>query len=236
MGGKILSYKNLSVDETRERFLKGYSADLYDTLDKMGYGNQCMSLDIRPLRDDMKVCGPAFTVYGTREPRFDEDLPSPKFDDLAQFAIMYKGCVIVLNAEKDEICGHWGEMMSYGARAAGASGAVIDGGTRDKAGILKIDNWSCFARYTSPVESKQRWRGKDLECPIYVSGTLTASILVRLGDWIFGDSDGVIVIPKEILYDALIGMEEIIRKENLSREAFNNGDNIKTVFEKFNRA
>ncbi|MCL2776008.1 MAG: RraA family protein [Oscillospiraceae bacterium] len=231
-----MNSKNLSVEEMKERFLKGYSADLYDTLDKMGYGNQCMSLAIKPLREDMKICGPAFTVYGTREPRFDNDLPSPKFDNFAHFDIMYKNCVIVMNSEKDEICGHWGEMMSYGARAAGASGVVIDGGTRDKTGILRINNWSCFARYTSPVESKQRWRAKDLECPIYVSGTLTANILVRPGDWIFGDSDGVIVIPKEILYDALIGMEEIIQKENLSRDAFNDGDDILTVFNKFNRA
>ena len=222
--------------EIKERFLKGYSADLYDTLDKMGYANQCMSLSIKPLREDMKICGPAFTIYGTREPRYDSDFPNPKFDNFAQFDKMYKGCVVVLNAEKDDICGHWGEMMSYGARAAGASGAVIDGNTRDKAGILRIKDWSCFARNTTPVESKARWRAKDLECPIYVSGTLSANILVRPGDWIFGDSDGVIVIPKEILHDALNAMEDIVRREHLSRDAFNNGDDIHTVFEKFNRA
>ena len=229
--------KNMpGLEEMRERYLKSYSADIFDVLDKMGYTNQCMALQIRPLSDDMKVCGPAFTYYGTQEPRFGPDLPNPKFDKFAHFNRFYKGSVIVINAEKDNTCGHWGEMMSYGARAAGAVGAVIDGGTRDKTNILRIKNWTCFARYTSPVESKTRWRPKDLDCPIFVSGATTAQVLVRPGDWIFGDADGVVVIPKEILYDVLIAVEEITCREELSREAFNNGMTIHQVFEKYGRA
>ena len=225
-----------SMEEMQERYLKSYSADIGDVMDKMGYGNQCMSLQIRPLRDDMKLCGPAFTIYGAQEPRYDAYFPNPKFDGFAQFHHFYKGCVIVLNAEKESQCGHWGEMMSYGARAAGALGAVIDGGTRDKAGILRVDNFSCFARYTSPIESKKRWRCKDLDCPIYVSGTLTSQLLVRPGDWIFGDSDGVLVIPKEILFDVLVSVEELSSREELSREAFNEGLTIHEVFAKYGRA
>lgn len=224
------------MEEMRERYLKSYSADICDAMDKMGYGGQCMDIRIKPLRDDMKVCGPAFTIYGTQEPRFDAGFPNPKFDGFAQFHHFYPGCVIVLNAEKDSVCGHWGEMMSYGARATGAAGAVIDGGTRDKAGILRIKDWSCFARYVSPVESKGRWRCKDLDCPIYVSGTLTSQLLVRPGDWIFGDSDGVVVIPKEIVHEVLIAVEEISRREELSREAFDSGMTIHQVFEKYGRA
>ena len=232
-----MNYKVIpNLAETRERFLKSYSADIYDVMDRMGYGNQCMSLSIRPLCDSMKVCGPAFTIYGTQEPRFGEDFVNPKFDGFVHFKSFYEGCVIVLNAEKESCCGHWGEMMSFGAKAAGAVGAVIDGGTRDKANILKIKDWSCFARYTSPVESKKRWRSKDLDCPIYVSGTLTSQILVRPGDWIFGDSDGVIVIPKEILNDVLVATEELSKQEILSREAFASGMTIHQVYEKYGRA
>jgi len=224
------------MEEMRERYLKSYSADIYDVMDKMGYGNQCMSLQIKPLNDSMKVCGPAFTIYGTSEPRFDADFPNPKFDKFAHFHHFYKGCVVVINAEKESNCGHWGEMMSYGARAAGAVGAVIDGGTRDKTGILRIKDWACFARYISPIESKKRWRSKDLDCPIFVSGTTTSQILVRPKDWIFGDVDGVIVIPQEILYDVLVAVEEVSRQEELSREAYNNGMTIHQVYEKYGRA
>ncbi len=224
------------INEYREKLLQSFSADIYDAMDRMGYSNQCMDIGIKPLRDDMKVCGPAFTIWGIREPRYGEALPRPDFDNCALFDRLTPGCVVVINAEKDDVVGHWGEMMSYGARACGAYGAVIDGGTRDKPGILNIENWSCFARYTSPVESKMRWRPRETQIPIYVSGTLTKMVQVRPGDWIFGDADAVVVIPLEILDEVVAEVMEISEKERLSRIAFNEGATFREVFERYNRA
>ena len=183
-----------------------------------------------------KIAGPAFTIWGIREPRFDAALPRPDFDDHALFNRIYPGCVVVINAEKDQVVGHWGEMMSYGARAAGAVGAVIDGGTRDKPGILQIENWTCFARYTSPIESKSRWRPRETQIPIYMTGSLTQSVLVRPGDWLFGDVDGVLVIPEEILGEAATRVCELARLERLSRTAFREGASFREVYEKYRRA
>ena len=115
-------------------------------------------------------------------------------------------------------------------------GAVIDGGTRDKPGILDIENWSCFARYTSPIESKSRWRPREVEIPIYMTGTLTSSVLVRPGDWLFGDVDGVIVIPIEILEEAAEKVSELARLERLSREAFREGKTFREVYDMYRRA
>ena len=222
----------------RQTLLEGFSADLYDVLDSMGYPNQCLDTSISPLNVNMKVAGPAFTIWGMREPRYDNELPRPDFDNHMIFKNIakYPGCVVCINAEKDDVVGHWGEMMSYGARAAGAVGAVIDGGTRDKTGILGIDNWSCFARYTSPVESKKRWRSGELQVPIYMTGTLTKNVLVRPGDWIMGDVDGVMVIPSEVLDEAVAKVADISRRENLSRKAFAQGMSFEEVDEKFGRA
>ena len=127
-------------------------------------------------------------------------------------------------------------LFRSGARAAGAVGAVIDGGTRDKPGILDIENWSCFARYTSPIESKSRWRPREVEIPIYMTGTLTSSVLVRPGDWLFGDVDGVIVIPIEILEEAAEKVSELARLERLSREAFREGKTFREVYDMYRRA
>lgn len=224
------------MEKYRQMLMQAYSADLYDVLDKMGYSNQCLDLSISPLNPEWKVAGPAFTIWGIREPRFDSDLPRPDFDNNALFDKIYPGSVVVINAEKDQVVGHWGEMMSYGARAAGAVGAIIDGGTRDKPGILNIDNWTCFSRYTSPIESKSRWRPREVEIPIYVTGSLTQSVLVRPGDWIFGDVDGVIVIPIEILDEACQKVDELARLERLSRTAFQKGATFHEVYEKYKRA
>lgn len=226
------------IKNIRERFLRcTYSADIYDVMDKMGYPNQCLDHRIAPFKDSWKVCGPAVTLLGTREPITEEELhPEPDYDKFWVFDYFYDGCVIVINAEKEDKCGSWGEMMSYGSRNAGASGVVIDGGTRDKAGILEIDNWSCFARYSSPVESDKRWRPKDINRPIFMSGTLTDRVLVRPGDWIFGDCDAVMVIPKEIVMGVLKAVEDVSEREVLSRKAFNEGKSIHEVYRLYNRA
>lgn len=226
------------VRSIRERFLKcTYSADIYDVMDKMGYPGQCLDLGIKPLNDRWKICGPAVTVMGTREPLDEKELLEKEGKQKWwMFDYMYEGCVVVIDAEGERQTGHWGEMMSYGARHRGAAGVVIDGGTRDKTGILNIDRWSCFARYTTPIESAKRWRPKSMEEPIFMSGTLTSVVLVNPGDWIFGDNDAVMVIPAGILMEVLEKVEDVSEREELSRNAFNDGKGIKEVFELYNRA
>jgi len=195
------------IKKIREALLPVFSADVYDALDSMGYSDQCLDLNIKPLSDDMKLAGPAFTVLGTREPLYGDSLEGPVSDDFAIFNLIYEGCVIVINGEKDMQTGHWGEMMSYGARNRKAAGVVIDGGTRDKQGILNIENWACFAKYTTPIEARQRWRFKTFDKPIFMSGTLKRYVRVNPGDWIFGDCDAVMVIPSEILEEAFPKIE-----------------------------
>ena len=69
-----------------------------------------------------------------------------------------------------------------------------------------------------------------------VTGTLTNEVLVRPGDWLFGDVDGVLVIPQEILPEAVEKVTELSRLERMSREAFRKGANFREVYEKFQRA
>lgn len=228
--------RELTDIEIKSILIKSRSADIYDTMDIMGWPNQCIDINIKPLRTDMKAVGPAFTIWGMREPLFGEELPRPDFDNWALFDKFYPGCVIVMNAEKDDVVGHWGEMMSYGAKNAGAAGAVIDGNTRDMAGINAIDDWACFARNTTPVESKKRWRPKACEIPILVSGTLTKTVRVNPGDWVFGDCDGVMIIPKEILIEVVNAVEDLTSREELSRQALAKGEKMRDVVKKYNRA
>ena len=223
------------IKKIREALLPVFSADVYDALDSMGYSDQCLDLKIKPLRDDMKLVGPALTVLGTREPLYGKELGGPASNDFAIFNLIYEGCVIVINGEKDEQTGHWGEMMSYGARNRKATGVVIDGGTRDKQGILNMEDWTCFAKYTTPIEARQRWRFKTFEKPIFMSGTLKRSVRVNPGDWVFGDCDAVIIIPQEILEEALSKILNIFKNESLSRKELSTGGNIEEIVAKYDR-
>ncbi|MGE5551348.1 MAG: RraA family protein [Bacteroidota bacterium] len=225
----------LSVQEMRERLLKVASASIYDVLDNMGYPGQCISLDIKPVTPTSHLAGPAFTIRGSREPRYDNDLKRPQFEDFGVFRAMSEGCIVVINAEADRHCGHWGEMMSYSARQFGAKGVVVDGGTRDREGLAAIPDWPVFARCTTPIESKKRWRSLEFQAPIFVTGTLTSMVRVNPGDWIVGDPDGVLVIPSEIVHDVLIAVEKIEENEEGTRRDLAAGIPVAEVYRKYGR-
>lgn len=223
----------ISVKEMAERLKKIPVATIYDAMDSMGYGNQCLSLEIKPIRHNMRVAGRAFTVKGSREPR--TEIINPKFQDFGMFKAMKPYDVVVVDAEKENCCGHWGEMMSYGSKQCGVVGVVIDGGIRDGISLLNIKDWPVFVRYTSPIESLHRWRSVDFQIPIYVSGTLTSQVRVNPGDWIVGEMDGVIVIPEKICHTVLKEAEEIEKSEDKTRRALASGMPIKEVYQKYKR-
>jgi len=232
-----VSKEDVSSDEMARRFRKCASASIFDILDGMyDMPNQCLDLGIKPLVDTMRVAGPVFTVRGAREPRSMYDLQrDPKFEDWGFFRAMHPGCVVVIDAQSEGPCGHFGEMMSYVSRQFGATGVVIDGGIRDRAGLLAIPDWPVFARYTSPVESNRRWMIDDMQVPINLSGTLTASVRLNPGDWIVGDADGVMVIPQEIAYEVLLKAEDVERREEATRRDLAAGMPVWEVFAKYGR-
>lgn len=232
-----MTQEEIPVAEMAERFRKCAAASIYDVLDGLfDLPNQCLDLGIKPLVETMRVAGPAFTVRGSREPRsYGEREANPKLEDWGLFRAMYPHCVVVIDAEREGVVGHFGEMMSYAARQAGARGVVIDGGIRDRAGLLAIPDWPVFVRYTSPVESNRRWAITDIEVPLAMSGTLTASVAISPGDWIVGDADGIIVIPKRMAREVLLAAEEVERREEATRRDLAAGVPIWEAFARYGR-
>jgi regulator of RNase E activity RraA len=224
------------VAQTAERFKGLYSAVAYDVMDEMGLPNQCLDLGIAPLDRDMQVAGPAYTVVAGPDMREREELPpNTKLADFGVFRHMYQGCVAVVAAAGERQSGIWGELMSNASRARGATGVVIDGGIRDGRLVRQIDGLSVFARYTTPIESLRRSRIRDLEVPISMTGTLTSQVRVDPGDWIFGDSDGVLVIPKQALEEVLRKSEEARTIEDKVRAEVQAGIPVADVYNKYGR-
>lgn len=225
-------------EEMAARFREIPSATVFDTLDRMGRPNCVLSLGIKPLRHEMRVAGPAFTVKGTRDPRHHDEeanVRPPKFDNWGMYRAMYPGCVVVIDGGPDEHCGLTGEMMSYQSKQYGARGVVVDGGIRDGPGLLLIPDWPVFVRYTSPIESARRYCYVDFEVSVYLSGTLSGYVRVNPGDWIVGDMDGVIAIEKEIAQEVLAKAEEVNQRERQSRQALREGVSFDEVFRLYKR-
>lgn len=230
--------QGVPLEQIAERLKQIPTATIFDTLDAMGRPDTVLSLGIKPLRNDMRITGTAFTVKGTRDPRnHDEEanVRPPKFDDWGMYRSMYEGCVVVIDGGPDQHCGLTGEMMSYQSKQNGARGVVVDGGIRDGPGLLLIPDWPVFVRYTSPIESAGRYCYVDFELPIYLRGTLSHYVRVNPGDWIMGDMDGVIVIPKEIVVEVLLKAEEMNSREVESRQALREGMSFDEVFRRFRR-
>ncbi len=227
-----------SISEIRdraERLKKLYTAAVYDIMDEMGLPDQCMDLGIKPLDQGMTIAGPAFTIATTNDPRDDDEYDYQEVADLSFFRRMYEGCVVLIAAAGDRKTGHWGELTSTSAKAKGAVGVVIDGGIRDGTLLMKMADWPVFSRYLSPIESKLRARITRIEGPIAISGTLSAYIRVEPGDWIFGDMDGVLVIPDGILDEVLTKAEEIGALETRTRQEVAAGVDVADVFAKYGR-
>lgn len=224
---------SLDVVKTRERFLGLYTDALYDIMDDMGYPNQCLDLKIKALEPRMKIAGPAFTLAGGPEMRTDEEIGDGEYNKHSFFDDLFEGCIIVVAAAQDRIAGHSGELNATAAIARGARGIVVDGGIRDGAQLLDLDDYPVFTRYTSMIEARGRYRNKFHQKPISMTGSLSAQIRVNPGDWIFGDIDGVLVIPLDIVSEVLDRGEKMSAIEDDLREELRKGADVAVVVGKF---
>jgi len=228
-----------TILELQARWDKIRIANLYDTLDKMGYTDQCLDLGIRPLFPRQHLAGKAVTVRGGRDPRSrdefqQEDEQGNPFLRLRE--ALCPGVALVVESGGEPLTGKFGEMTSWSMQQGGARGMVLDAYIRDLLGLEAIPNYTVCARGTSPIESAGHWRIEACNVPIAMPGTLTHQVRVDPGDWVVGGPDGVIIVPQEISMEALIKAEEIEAKEQGMREDLATGMSFRDAFEKWGRA
>ncbi len=215
-----------------ERYKNLYAGLVYDVLEHLGFPNQALSHQIMPLTLDMKVAGPAFTVKGTTTAVKDEQW---RFRRLAMIKKMTHPCVEVRDAGTTRFnVALYGELTATTARAHGAVGAVVDGGTRDSGMVISM-GFPLFARFRSPVEAFGRVITLECQVPILMSGETVETVVVHPGDFIFGDLDGVIVVPKDLTLAVLQEAERIAGIENSARHDFQAGNDPLEVFAKYRR-
>jgi regulator of RNase E activity RraA len=121
----------------------------------------------------------------------------------------------------------WGELMSTAARNRGAAGAVVNGWSRDTRGILELGFPTfSYGRYAQD----QRPRGKiiDFRCTINIDG-----VRVRPGDLVFGDLDGVCIVPREIETEVIQRAHEKAHGEKRVFEAIKGGMGAQAAWDKF---
>lgn len=205
------------------RFRRIYTGAVADVLDSHGLRNQVMSREITPLTLNMKLAGPAFPGRGEPTDDITHDDTSSR---LAMLESVKPGSVSVWACGGHEGSAHWGEIMTRAAMERGSAGAVIDGGLRDTDFVLELD-YPVFSRFRSSASSIGRWDILEWDCTIQVGQTT-----VHPGDWIFGDADGVVVVPFDVVDDVLNDSEAKARKEADMRRQLSEGARPSEVFKK----
>lgn len=166
-----------------------------------------MKAEIKPVADEMKVAGPAYTV------RLTERDSSALYYALQKAP---KGSVIVVDRAGDHTFACVGEFLAEMARGCGMAGIVVDGPATDKL-ALKASSFPVFCTGFSPVTSMVTGTSGEVEVDIECGGAV-----VRTGDIILGDADGVIVVPEDFM-PYLEEAEEKEAGEVLKREELRKG-------------
>jgi regulator of RNase E activity RraA len=201
-----------------------YSSVLADVLDALGHRTSALPASIRPLRSEWKLFGRAATLSAVPvavEPS------QPYAVELECIDALRPGDVLVATTHGDRGSALWGELLSTACRAHGAVGAVLDGLTRDAAKIVTMD-FPVFAAGFSPLDSKGRIDGLSHGQPIRIG-----DCVVRPGDWVFGDVDGVVVVPAELADQAFPRALDKVTGENRVRAELAKGRSVREVFAEY---
>ena len=226
--------KEYQTDQELFALMKGelYTAVVGDILDKMGYFYQFLSPDIQPLRSDMVLAGRAMTVLeadvfvesyeGANGPLTNKTfgLMLEALDGLQE------GEIYVASGASPRYA-LWGELMATRAKHLGSAGALLNGYIRDCNGIEAID-FPAFGIGKYAQDQGPRGKVIDYRVPIEING-----IRIDPGALIFGDHEGVLVIPKEAEEEAVSRALEKARGEKTVGKAIAGGMSAKDAFEKF---
>jgi regulator of RNase E activity RraA len=120
----------------------------------------------------------------------------------------------------------WGELLSTAAKARGAAGVVMDGLTRDVRQIREM-RFPVFAGGIGPLDSKGRGKILAIDVPVDVGGVRACP-----GDLVFGDADGVVVVPREAEDRVIAAALDKVSGENATREALARGEKLADVFKR----
>jgi regulator of RNase E activity RraA len=208
------------ISEARSRL---YTGVISDVLDSLGNMHHALSPRIRPLDESLVMFGRVRTalympVYHVEPGTNPYELEIQLIDSLRPDEVAVMAC------PREERIGPWGELLTTAAQARKAAGCLTDGLVRDVR-LIREMRFPVFCGGIGPLDSKGRGVVMAIDVPVECGG-----VPMRPADWIFGDVDGVVVIPAELCERTLDLALEKARHENTVREELAAGEPLATVF------
>lgn len=206
------------------RLLACYTGAVYDVLREMGVADCVLPHDIRPLDPKAKLAGSVWTCSGSPRPGLTAD------DSLLSWTGMLSAApagAVVVCQPNDSTIAHMGELSAETLKRRGIRGYVVDGGCRDVDFILRL-GFPVFCRYYTPMDVVGRWRLESMAQPITIG-----HVKISTGDYLLGDADGVVVIPKANAEEVVARTEKVISTESALRKAILSGEDPQQAYLKY---
>jgi 4-hydroxy-4-methyl-2-oxoglutarate aldolase len=242
-----IRHLQISDLERIERYRRaGYGGCVSDALYALGVKDTVLSDRLKPLRQGMQLAGRALPIKlhsqaqvsnlpGERaaiEKEWEIQGEHPQKHMMRTVASSEPGSVLVFDCGSDMQPAHFGEMSCQLAYAHGCRGMLLAGNCRDTQYVLKMDDFPVFAFGTRP-NAFGGWRIIEVNRPVYMPGHLTHYVTVMPGDFVFGDNDGVQIIPKELVDEVLLRVEKTYEIEMEERKQLAAGMPIDEVYRVF---
>ncbi len=204
-----------------DRLQECYSGAVYDVMRDLGLSPKTLPRDILGLSKTMKAAGPVFTVRGR-----PDNTVSAHESLLAWTGLLSKapaGHVVVCQPQ-DNVRALMGELSAETLMLRGVRGYIVDGGCRDT-GFIEAEGFPVFCLYATPVDIVAGWIPEAFDEPVTIG-----NVVVRAGDYILADRDGIVVIPREHAEDIIARTEEVIRTESTMRQAIRAGQDPQEAY------
>lgn len=201
-----------------------YTAVISDSLDELGYRDQAMRKDVRPLARHFRCVGWVRTIVCVDV----FDVPdNPYALEIEAIDSLLPGEVAIVTTGDSERNAPWGELLSTAAMTRGARGAIIGGLVRDVQKIIELQ-FPVFATGIKPVDSKGRGLVVNYNVPAECGG-----VQVNPGDLVVADYDGVVFVPAQVASEVIAMATDKVTRENHSRDELKAGAYLADVYRKY---
>ena len=221
----------------------GYGGNVSDALNRLGIRDTVFSADFFSLNEGQILAGRALPVklhsyvkdrevVEYLEEKWEQEGGHPQKRMMRTVEEQEDGSILCFDAGGDMQPAHFGEMSCQLAYSHGCRGMLCGGNVRDTQYVRKMDEFPIYTLGTRP-NAFGGWEIIEVDLPIHLPGHLTHYVEVRPGDFIFGDYDGVQLIPEPVVDEVLLRVEDIYEEENEERELIAGGMSIDEVYEEY---
>lgn len=214
------------MDKISKRLGACYTGVVHDVMRAMGLRDFTLPAELRPLFPEKRLAGPAFTIDGRVDPRTDAHQTLLEWTGLLSKA---KPGHIWVSQPNDRVVAHMGELSAETLKNKGVLGCIADGYVRDVDFLIEM-GFQTWSRGYTPRDIVGYWLPRAVDVDVKIG-----DVIIAPGDYMVGDRDGMIRVPKAIVEDVLDKAETAIATENKVRTAILSGVDPQEAYLKFGK-